>query len=451
MSPPGRPKGEFLSAQREGEPAVPPGRPKGEFLSAQREGGPTTPPGRPDNELPSAPGSGAARNVPHIALVAGEASGDLLAALVLPELRARLPQAQCAGIAGDRMIAAGCVPWHHVGELSVRGYAEVLRHLPRLLALRRRLIRRLLDWPASVYVGVDAPDFNLGVAARLRAAGVPTVQFVSPAVWAWRPQRIERIRAAIDHMLLVFPFEQAIFDRAGIRATYVGHPLARTIPLEPDRAAARIRLGLPATAPVVALLPGSRRAEIDSLAPAFFGAVGRLQAADAQLRCVVPVAMPALRPLVERIQRSSGIDAARTMLLDGRSHDALEACDATILAGGTATLEAMLFKRPMVAAYRVPWLTERITLRQAVIPYFSLPNVLLGRFAVAEFLQESVEPLGLARALAHCLAGGLQIQALLQEFAVQHERLQRDTPALTAEAILATLGRGNDPSARRQT
>lgn len=376
---------------------------------------------------------------PRIALVAGEASGDLLASLVLPELRRRVPQAECAGIAGDGMIAAGCEPWHHVRELSVRGYAEVLRHLPRLLLLRRRLIARLLAWPASVYVGVDAPDFNLGVAHRLREKGVPTVQFVSPAIWAWRPQRIEKIRAAIDHMLLVFPFEQALFDRAGIRATYVGHPLARSITLTPDAAAARARLQLPADVPLVAMLPGSRHAEVASLGAPFFGAVAQLQRSDSRLRCVVPVATPELRPLLQALLEGSGADGARTHLIDGRSHDALEAADVVLVAGGTATLEAMLFKRPMVTAYRVPALTEWITLRQAVIPYFSLPNVLLGRYAVPEFLQEAVRPDLLARALAQQLDDVTGRERLLAQFAQQHEALRRDTPALTAQAIVDTL------------
>lgn len=376
---------------------------------------------------------------PRIALVAGEASGDLLASLVLPELRARLPAAQCAGIAGERMRAAGCEAWHDVRELSVRGYAEVLRHLPRLLLLRRRLIRRLLDWPAALYVGVDAPDFNLGVAARLRAAGVPTVQFVSPAIWAWRPHRIERIRRAVDHMLLVFPFEQPIFERAGIRATYVGHPLARTIPLWPDAAAARARLGVPADVPLVAVLPGSRAAEVASLGPPFLGAIAQLQRGDARLRCVLPVAAPALRPQLEQQLQSVAVDRDRVHLLDGRSHDALEAADIVLVAGGTATLEAMLFKRPMVAAYRVPRLTEWITLRQAVIPYFSLPNIMLGRYAVPEFLQEAVRADSLARSLARLLENHTATGALTSQFAEQHERLLRDTPQLTAQAIIDTL------------
>lgn len=378
---------------------------------------------------------------PRLALVAGESSGDLLASLVLPELLQQLPHAQCAGIAGDRMIAAGCNPWFHVRELSVRGYAEVLRHLPRLLKLRRALLKRLLAWPSSVYVGVDAPDFNLGIEQRLRAAGVPTVQFVSPAIWAWRPHRIDRIRQAVDHMLMVFPFEEPIFARAGVRASYVGHPLARVIAMRPNAQAARQRLGLPARAPTVAILPGSRQAEVASLAPAFFGAANELMRADAQLQCVVPAADEALKPLLQA-QRALLTQPERLHILSGQSHDALEAADVVLVAGGTATLEAMLFKRPMVIAYRVPRLTEWITLRQAVIPYFGLPNILEGRYTVPEFLQEAVRPQALAAALLHYLNTPAECQRLQERFSLQHEHLLRDTPALAAQAIVDTMQRG---------
>jgi lipid-A-disaccharide synthase len=375
---------------------------------------------------------------PRIAFAAGENSGDLLASLVLPELSARLPGAQCAGIAGDRMVAAGCTAWHHVRELSVRGYAEVLRHLPRLLALRRRFIAQVQAWPADLYVGVDAPDFNLGVAARLRAQGMRTVQYVSPAVWAWRPGRIDKIRIAVDHMLMLFPFEAAIFERAGIRATYVGHPLASTIPPQPDARAARARLGL-ADAPTVALLPGSRRSEVESLGPPFLAAAALLARDDAQLQFVLPVADAHLRALVEGQVAASGLDPARLHVTDGRSHDCLEAADMVLVAAGTATLEAMLFKRPMAIAYRVPALTEWITLRQAVIPYFGLPNILEGRYAVPEFLQEAVEPQRLAAAVRRYLDDPAECSRLAERFARQHEALRRSTPALVAQAIADTL------------
>ena len=374
-----------------------------------------------------------------VVFAAGEASGDLLASLVLPALRAQHPQLLCAGIAGDRMIAAGCEPWFHVRELSVRGYAEVLRHLPRLLRLRRRFIERVQAWPASLYVGVDAPDFNLGVAARLRATGLRTVQYVSPAIWAWRPGRIEKIRAAVDQMLCIFPFEQAIFERAGLRASYVGHPLARTIPRTPDAAAARARLGLAVDRPTVALLPGSRRAEVASLGGPFLQAAALLAQRERALQFVLPVADPALDPIIDQQMQGAGLDGSTVLRVPGRSHDALEAADVVVVAGGTATLEAMLFKRPMVIAYKVPPLTEWITLRQAVIPYFGLPNVLEGRYTVPELLQEAVEPQRIAAAVLRYLERPAEVRALRERFERQHEALLRDTPALTAQAIADLL------------
>lgn len=357
----------------------------------------------------------------------------------MPALRARLPDAACAGIAGDRMIAAGCNPWFHVRELSVRGYAEVLRHLPRLLLLRRRFIDRVARWPADVFIGVDAPDFNLGVARRLRARGMRTVQYVSPAIWAWRPQRIDAIRVAVDHMLCIFPFEKALFDRAGIRATYVGHPLAATVPRAPDAAAARRRLGVPADRPTVAILPGSRAAEVASLGPAFLAAAAALARSDAQLQFVLPIAEPALAPSIRAQRDAVALAPERLHLVDGRSHDCLEAADVVIVAGGTATLEAMLFKRPMVIGYKVPRLTEWITLRQAVIPYFGLPNVLEGRYTVPELLQEAVEPGRIATAVLRYLNDPAEVAQLHERFDRQHEALLRNTPELTAQAIADTL------------
>jgi lipid-A-disaccharide synthase len=371
-----------------------------------------------------------------IAMAAGESSGDLLAALVLPALREALPDIECGGIAGDRMAAAGCDPWFHVRELSVRGYAEVLRHLPRLLRLRSRFMRRVRQWPAQLYVGVDAPDFNLGVEARLRPAGIRTVQYVSPAVWAWRPERIVRIRSAVDHMLCLFPFERGLLSQAGIRATYVGHPLASAIAHVTDPVAARKRLGLDPHRPVVALLPGSRPAEVAALAPPFFAAAGLL-ASDQSLQFVVPVAEPSLAPSLHALRARGGFD--RIVLVAGRSHDCLEAADAVMVAAGTATLEAMLFKRPMVIAYKVPRLTERITLRRAVIPYIGLPNVLAGRYTVPELLQEAVEPLRLAELVRGQLEGSSDTARLRDLFDEQHQALMRDTPRLVAAAIVDTL------------
>lgn len=374
-----------------------------------------------------------------IAFAAGETSGDLLAALVLPALRARLPSAQCAGIAGHRMVAAGCESWFHVRELSVRGYAEVLRQLPRLALLRRRFIARARQWPAAMFVGVDAPDFNIGIAARLRRAGVRTMQYVCPAVWAWRPRRMAAIGAAYDHLLCVFPFEEALFRSAGIAATYVGHPLAGTIPRAPDAAAARGRLGLPVGRPTIALLPGSRHAEVAALAPPFLGAAALLAREDATLQFVLPVAEPALRGTLTQMAERAGIAPGRLLLTDERSHDCLEAADAVAVASGTATLETMLFKRPMVIAYKVPRLTELITLRQALIPYIGLPNVLEGRYTVPELLQEQVTPTLIAQELRGFLERPAWVAQLHERFERQHELLLRDTPALVAQAIADNL------------
>jgi lipid-A-disaccharide synthase len=240
-----------------------------------------------------------------LAFVAGEASGDLLCAGVLEELRRQCPGIECGGIGGDRMVAAGFDAWEHVRALSVRGYVEVIRHLPRLLDLRSGLHARLVANPPAAFVGVDAPDFNLALEARLRGAGIRTVHFISPSIWAWRPERIEQVRRAVDHMLLVFPFEKALYDRAGIVATYVGHPLAGMIPLVPDAQSARRRLGIQSEGTLVAVLPGSRPDEIRHIGPAFVGAMAELQAREPGLRFVVPAADPALSVMLWATRQSS--------------------------------------------------------------------------------------------------------------------------------------------------
>jgi len=368
--------------------------------------------------------------------VAGEASGDLLAAPVVAALRAGDGALHCAGIAGDLMRAAGCEGWWHTRELSVRGYAEVLRDLPRILALRRSLRLRLLRERPAVMVGVDAPDFNLGLEVSARAAGLPTVHYVSPSIWAWRRERIEQVRAAADRVLLIFPFEQALYDAARVPAVYVGHPLASAIPDVPDRAAARARLGLSDTAgQVVAVLPGSRRAEIAYLGPAFAGAIQRLIGDDPKLRFVIPAADPSigssLRLLLDRYPSA----AAATTVLAGRSHDALEAADAVLVASGTATLEAALFKRPMVIAYRVPRLTWWIMRNRGYLPWIGLPNILANESLVPEIWQDAVTDASLARAVRRQLDDHAQVARLQERFAAMHASLRRDTAALAAQAI----------------
>jgi lipid-A-disaccharide synthase len=378
---------------------------------------------------------------PALAWLAGEASGDLLASLVLPEVRRRAPALGHVGVGGERMVAAGLTAWHSSQELSVRGYVEVLRHLPRLLRLRRSLQQRLLGAMPRAFVGVDAPDFNLGLELKLRAAGIPTVHMVAPAVWAWRPERVDLVRRAVDHLLMIFPFEEAIFAPAGVRCTYIGHPLAREIPLAPDAAAARGRLGLPANGPLVALLPGSRPDEITWCAPLFLDAARLMLDSDPALRFVLPAADAVLHARLAALLDARPRLAERTALVLGRSHDALEASDAVLVASGTATLEAALYKRPMVVSYRMPRLSAWLIRRKGRIPYVALPNILAGRFLVPEFLQEQAQAAPIARALMEQLAPGRR-EALAGPYAEMHHALLRDTPALAAQAILATAGAG---------
>jgi lipid-A-disaccharide synthase len=376
-----------------------------------------------------------------IGFVAGEASGDLLAAPLITALRARLPEAQCAGIAGDRMVEAGATAWWHVRELSVRGYAEVLRELPRLLQLRAALRSRLLAGQPAVVVGVDSPDFNLRLEMQLRAAGVPTVHYVSPSIWAWRPKRIEKVRRAADRVLLVFPFEQRIYDEAGIAATYVGHPLASIIPSQADAAAARARLGLAGEAPVIALLPGSRRAEVQYIGPAFVEAAVLMLRREPRLRFVLPVAEPRLRGFLVPALAAAGAAAERITLFDGRSHDCLEAADGVLVASGTATLETALFGKPMVIAYRMPAASYWIMRQMGTLTFVGLPNILAGEALVPELLQHDATPARLGDALLGMLDDGARCERLRERFAAMHETLKRDTPRLAAEAIMATMKR----------
>jgi lipid-A-disaccharide synthase len=376
-----------------------------------------------------------------IGFVAGEASGDLLAAPVIAALRERLPEAQCAGIAGDRMIEAGAAAWWHVRELSVRGYAEVLRELPRLLQMRAVLRDRLLAGRPAVMVGVDSPDFNLRLEMQLRAAGVPTVHYVSPSIWAWRPKRIEKVRRAADRVLLVFPFEQQIYDEAGIPATYVGHPLASIIPAQPDARAARARLGLGGEEPLVALLPGSRRAEVEHIGPAFVEAAALMLRREPRLRFVLPVAEPRLRALLAPALAEAGAAAGRITLFEGRSHDCLEAADAALVASGTATLETALFGRPMVIAYRMPAASYWIMRQMGSVSFVGLPNILAGEALVPELIQHEATPAKLAGALLGLLDDRPRCERLRDRFAAMHESLRRDTPRLAAEAIMTTMKR----------
>ena len=371
------------------------------------------------------------------AMVAGEASGDLLASLLMQGLRERWPQAQGHGIGGPRMSALGFDAWWPHERLAVRGYVEVLRHYRGIVAIRAQLQQRLLASPPDVFIGVDAPDFNLALEAQLKSAGIPTVHFVCPSVWAWRPERIEKIRRSVDHMLCIFPFEPELLANAGIEATYVGHPIASTIPMQPDRHAARALLGLDQERPVVALLPGSRRSEIEHMTPRFIRAAQLMQRRQPHLQFVLP-AVPGLLSAIEaQVQSQGGL--AGLQIVAGQSHAVLAACDVTLIASGTATLEAALFKRPMVIGYHMNWLSWQIMKRQKLQPWVGLPNILCQDFVVPEFLQDDCTPEALAQATLDWLTRPDRVDALQDRFEQLHLSLQRDTAQLSTHALEKVL------------
>lgn len=373
------------------------------------------------------------------AMVAGEVSGDLLASLLIQGIQLRWPQAVGHGIGGPRMQALGFDAWWPHERLAVRGYVEVLRHYRGIVAIREQLARRLLAAPPDVFIGVDAPDFNLDLQARLKQAGIPTVHFVCPSIWAWRPERIEKIRRSVDHMLCIFPFEPALLAKAGVPATYVGHPLAQTIPMQPDRQAAREALGLDAQRPVLAVLPGSRLSEIEQLTPRFVKAAQIMLRVNPSLQCVLP-AIPALLPRIKALVEAHG-GLPGLQLLTGQSHAALAACDVTLIASGTATLEAALFKRPMVIAYHMNWLSWQIMKRQQLQPWVGLPNILCEDFVVPEFLQAQCTPEALAKATLSWLSAPDRVEALQRQFTHLHTTLQKDTSSLATDALEKVLAR----------
>jgi lipid-A-disaccharide synthase len=368
-----------------------------------------------------------------LGMVAGEASGDLLASLLLQGLKSRWPALGASGIGGPKMIDLGFDAWWPAEKLSLFGYVDVLMNYRELVGIRNALGDRLLAERPDVFVGVDAPDFNFGLEKRLKRAGIKTVHFVCPSIWAWRPERVHTLAASADHVLCLFPFEPELLHVHGIKATYVGHPLAQVIPLEPDRAAARASLNLPETAQVVALLPGSRRSEVKLIAPRVLAAAAILHRQRAGLRFVLPVA-PGMRALIEPLllRHAPGVPID---LLDGRSHDALAACDVTIVASGTAALEAALFKRPMVITYVVSWINALRMKRQRMQPWVGLPNVLCREFIVPELLQEAATPDALARATIAWLDDERRRENVRVRFNELHHLLRRDTVRESADAI----------------
>ncbi|MEO7159260.1 MAG: lipid-A-disaccharide synthase [Polaromonas sp.] len=377
-------------------------------------------------------------------MVAGETSGDLLAGLLLEGLRARWPALTSSGIGGVQMARRGFQAWWPSDKLAVRGYVEVLRHYREILAIREQLKKRLLNHTGQrpdIFIGVDAPDFNLGLEAALKAEGIKTVHFVCPSIWAWRAGRIDTIKRSVDHVLCIFPFEPALLAAHGIDATYVGHPLAAVIPLRPDRQAARRVLGLHDDDTVIAILPGSRKSEIEYLAMRFFKAAALVQRKQPAIKFILP-AIPALKSLIERLADEAGM-RDQVQIVTGQSYAVLAACDVTLIASGTATLEAALFKRPMVIAYNMNWLSWQIMKRKQLQPWVGLPNILCQEFVVPELLQDAASPEALAQALLQWIdaksSAPEKIAAVQQRFTQLHADLQRDTSQLATDAIQKIL------------
>ena len=372
----------------------------------------------------------------NLAMVAGETSGDLLGSLLLKGMQRRWPQVQAGGIGGPHLMQQGFQAWWPSERLAVRGYVEVLRHYRGISRIREALAERLLAQPPRAFIGIDAPDFNLGLEERLKRAGIPCIHFVCPSIWAWRGGRVKRIARSVDHVLCLFPFEPELLQAHGVSATYVGHPLADVIPLEPDRLAARRSLGLPEEATVVALLPGSRRSEIQYIAPALLQAARLLQQSVPGIRFVLPVA-PGLDSLLRPMASAHGPQDLQ--MLPGQSHEALAACDLTLIASGTATLEAALFKRPMVIAYRMHPLSWQLMKRMAYQPWVGLPNILSRDFVVPELIQQACTPERLAQEALRWLDQPARRDQVQQRFLQMHHQLRCDTAARAADAIAQVI------------
>ena len=377
-----------------------------------------------------------------VAIVAGEASGDLLGAALVRAVRERFPGTEFYGIAGPKMLAAGATTLVPMEKLAVRGYVEALRSLPELLRIRADLAARLAADRPDLFIGVDAPDFNLGLETRLKRAGIPTVHYVSPSIWAWRAGRLPAIGRAADRVLALFPFEPPIYEKAGIAATYVGHPLADEMPLAPDRAEARAQLRLPDSATAVALLPGSRRGELEAHADLFIDTARRLAERRPGMRFFVPLATRQTRDYFESrlyAREAQGLDLT---ILFGHARLAFQAADAALVASGTATLEGALARCPMVITYRVPALTYRLMMRKALLPYVGLPNILAGEFIVPELLQEHATPVNLEQALGNWLDHKAARERLQARYATIHQQLRCGNDERVAHALAPWLAPG---------
>jgi lipid-A-disaccharide synthase len=374
-----------------------------------------------------------------IAMVAGEASGDLLAAHLIAALKKRLPDAQFVGIGGPKMQREGFDAWWPAEKLAVRGYVEVLRHYREITAIRRQLLAKLLEARPDVFIGVDAPDFNLWLEGRLKAKGVPAIHYVSPSVWAWRAGRLGKIGKAVSHMLALFPFEPEIYRQYGIPVSYVGHPLADILPLDVDHAGAKERLEVTKAHPVFALLPGSRQSEVRYMADLLVETARRLLSRFPNAIFLVPLVSRETRDLFETAIWKAGAGELPFKLLFGHAQEALAACDAAIVASGTATLEAALLKAPMVIAYRMSPISWQMMRRMHLQPWAGLPNILAGRFVVPEFLQGDATAENLAQAAGNLVSDAAVRKELVRVYSFLHRQLQQDTAERAAAAILPYL------------
>jgi lipid-A-disaccharide synthase len=385
-----------------------------------------------------------------VAIVAGEASGDLLGAALIKALKERWPEIEFYGIAGPRMIAEGARTLYPLEKLAVRGYVEVLKHLREILAIRSGLARQILRDKPDLFIGIDAPDFNLGLEAKLKAAGVPTVHYVSPSLWAWRPERIHSIAKSVDHMLVLFPFEEAIYQKANVKVSYVGHPLADEMPLEPDRREARAQLRLGASNIGVALLPGSRLSELEFHADLLIETARELHRKRPELRFFAPLATRETRDYFENRLYALEARELPITILFGHARLALHACDVALVKSGTATLEAALARCPMVVTYRLSRFTYWLVMRKSVLPYVALPNILEGEFVVPELLQEEATPGNLAQALGNWLDNKTARERLRRRFASLHESLAKGHDGRVTQALAPYLNRDNTNNARSE-
>lgn len=379
------------------------------------------------------------QQVKTIAMVAGEASGDLLGSHLIEALQQEIPQVRFIGIGGPKMQAAGMQVLFPMEKLAVRGYVEVLRHYLEIVGIRRKLRAQLIASPPDLFIGVDAPDFNLDLELALKQRGIPTVHYVSPSIWAWRGERIHKIKRAVSHILALFPFEAPLYEQAGVPVTYVGHPLADMLPDLPNRIAMREQMRLPMQHKVFALLPGSRQSEVRQLAKTFIETAKLILLKLPDAHFLVPLASRETRIIFENMQWQLEAQDLPITLLFGHAHDAMIAADGVLVASGTATLEAALLKRPMVITYKVPALTYWLMKRKGYLPFVGLPNILAGKFVVPELLQEDATPESLAQALLNLVTDKLAVAELEEVFSSMHATLRQDTAHKAAQAILPYL------------